>query len=253
MVRDPCSPLMGRRLKTREQADIIISLDLWSLDVAQMYERAKRLTGASTRLRKSTIRRCRWWVLILVSTLSNLAKLKISRLVPLTVIFGQDQDLQRWTSSALTSWHLLFSHYKTGLPGMSEHVLVTCTQTPTAMGQRRIEYWSWWRSELECILTGIAKVRERCVPDYVSYLPTCPCQWTWTWTNLNPKKSTPGHFWPYHPLAPIMFSRDSKNSVLSLSMLTAMASNKTEEWGTAFIHSALLQVLPFFGGALRRK
>ena len=34
MVRDPCSPLMGRRLKTREQADIIISLDLWSLDVA---------------------------------------------------------------------------------------------------------------------------------------------------------------------------------------------------------------------------
>ena len=106
-------------------------------------EREKRITRASTRLRKSTIRRCRWWVLILVSTLSNLAKLKISRLVPLTVIFGQDQDLQRWTSSALTSWHLLFSHYKTGLPGMSEHVLVTCTQTPTAMGQRRIEYWSW--------------------------------------------------------------------------------------------------------------
>lgn len=92
------------------------------------------------------------------------------------------------------------------------------------------------------------KIRERCVPDYVSYLPTCPCQWTWTWTNLNPKKSTPGHFWPYHPLAPIMFSRDSKNSILSLSMLTAMASNETEEWGTAFIHSALLQVLPFFGG-----
>ena len=98
------------------------------------------------------------WVLILVSTLSNLAKLKISRLVPLTVIFGQDQDLQRWTSSALTSWQLLFSHYKTGLPGMSKHVLVTCKQTPIAMGQRRIEYWSWWRSELECILTGIAKL-----------------------------------------------------------------------------------------------
>ena len=41
---------------------------------------------------------------------------------------------------------------------MSEHVLVTCKQTPIAMGQRRIEYWSWWRSELECILTGIAKL-----------------------------------------------------------------------------------------------
>ena len=49
-----------------------------------------------------------------------------------------------------------------------------------------------------------------------------------------------------------MFSRDSKNSV-NAEALTAMASNETEEWGTAFIHSALLQVLPFFGGALRRK
>ena len=174
---------------------------------------------------------------------------------------GQDQGLQRWTSSALTSWQLLFSHYKTGLPGMSEHVLVTCTQTPTAMGQRRIDYWSWWNTEvfylvvrgihsnfspvtlqtnngsmnlmkllkymlierpqsgknMNGIVTGNVKckrpscegkylrakfkVRERCVPDYVSYLPTWSCQWTWTWTTLNPKKSTPGHFWPYHPLA----------------------------------------------------